>query len=161
MTKPMTLSVLLLAAVACSGGTRTLDLPAITASAPPRSMAASQARIEIVEPKEGDVIAPDQATVVVRVSGFELVEPGEGSRAGQGHVVFYAGTGYSLPVEPHRAATSGGSGVFVSFVASTTRYTWSAPAAGPQTFAAQLVSEGDLPLVPPRWDAVNVTVATE
>jgi hypothetical protein len=153
-------AIALVTAASCGGGVRTVELPRLTASpSSAKSMPARSATVKIVEPKAGEMISGADVIVVVEVSGLDLIDAvGSRQRAGAGHIVYYAGTAFNVPVALHRSATFGGTGTFVSFVSSKPRYRWSDAAAGRQTFAVQLVSSDNLPLDPPQVDSVTVTV---
>jgi hypothetical protein len=142
----------------CGNGIKTVDLPRTTSS--PRlaqSLPAGDARIEITSPKDGSTIRGGDVTVVVDVNGFDLVGDRSKPRVGAGHIVYYYGSLFEVPVAPDRPATAGGRGTFVSYASTQQRYGWTPPA-GMQTFAVQLVSSDNLPLDPPRLDMVTVTV---
>lgn len=147
-------------ATGCAGGIREVDLPTprVTPSSV-RSMSAGDATISILEPKAGAQVSRP-VEVIVHVAGFRLVPPDDPDpREGEGHIVYYSGQSYGVPVAPDRPATQGGSGSFTSAPSAETSYRWGQVGPGSWMFAAQLVGADGAPLTPPHVAAVMVTVA--
>jgi hypothetical protein len=118
------------------------------------------ARVSISSPRDGATIKASEAVVVTKVTGFDLVDKiGEKAKPGEGHLIYYMGAGYEIPVDPHRPATAGGQGSFVSAASAKTKYTWENASPGRQTFTAQLVNNDNTPLDPPRAAQVTVTIS--
>lgn len=149
-----------LAASACGGGIKEVDLPSPELpSAALRSMPAGEASISIRAPEPGAELS-NPIEVSVEVEGFRLVSQSGGPpTAGEGHIVYYSGADYQVPVAPDRLATQGGSGTFTSAPSADTTYRWDGTGPGSWLFAAQLVGGNGAPLNPPQVATVSVAVS--
>jgi hypothetical protein len=157
------LLLLLVTAASCGGGgggDQTTDAtPGATAAAPATGLPSGSAEIQIVEPTEGTKVKAGDVLVRTSVKGFKLVDDiGGAPKAGEGHIVYYRGTGYEIPVAGGQVATSGGQGAFNAAPVANDSYTWVGVPAGPQTFTVQLVTSDTKPLQPPVSAQVTVTV---
>jgi hypothetical protein len=120
---------------------------------------AGAANIAIRSPRGEADVPSGKVEVSVDVQGFRLVaKAGKQAKQGEGHIIYYLGDDYEVPVAAGAPATSGGRGAFTSASSASTSYTWSSVAAGRQKFAAQLVSNDDTPLDPPQFAEVVVRV---
>jgi hypothetical protein len=123
------------------------------------SYPAGDARIGISSPKDGDTAPTGDVRVVTTVEGIKLVDKvGKDGKQGEGHIVYYLGTGYQVPTAKGQSAVSGGSGTFTSLPSAETSYTWPNVPSGRQTLTVQLVNNDNTPLDPPQTDQVTITV---
>jgi hypothetical protein len=134
-------------------------LPSTSASPAASGIPAGDAKIAISSPREGDTISGNKVEIVTEVTGFDLVDKiGKKAERGEGHIVYYVGSGYQIPVDPSRPGTIGGNGVFTAYTSHKTSYTWENLAPGRQTLSVQLVNNDNKPLAPSISAQVTVTI---
>jgi hypothetical protein len=168
---PRRLAAALMAAgfllAACGNGDDAATLegspPAASTGSPAASgIPAGDAQIEITSPAEGATIKVGELNIAVDVSDFDLVDKiGQKAQEGEGHIVYYLGAGYEIPVDPERPANIGGQGAFTSYMSHKPSYDWENAPPGQQTITVQLVNNDHTPLAPPRSDQVTVTISPE
>jgi hypothetical protein len=112
--------------------------------------------ITIIQPVTGSVLIDPNVTVVVQVSGFNLVDKnGQANAAGEGHINYFMGV--DAPTTQGRPAITA-IGTYVA--SSSTSYQWSDVPDGVHTFSVELVNNDNTPLDPPVVAKVTVTVFT-
>ncbi len=128
---------------------------AIAGAAPRVTTPSVAPMITITSPREGDRIPAGNATVMVNVTNFDLVNMlGAANAAGEGHIHYYMDV--PVPETPDKPAiTSPG-----TYVPTTnTSFTWMNVKPGIHNFSAQLVNNDHTPLIPLVYSTVNVTAA--
>jgi hypothetical protein len=168
MTRGITALLLALVLLgSCSGDPEpgaTIDPSAspATASSPtakPSAFPADEADIAVSSPENGSTVTGNRVTIETEVTGFKLADKiGEKAAQGEGHIVFYMGSGYTVPTALGQPATSGGGGQFTAYSGADTSYTWENVSPGTVTFRVQLVNNDRTPLDPPQVEETTVTV---
>jgi len=105
----------------------------------------------ITPPFDGGVLTGN-VTILVEVTNFTLVPPGETNIPGTGHLIYYVDV-VPVTVQGHPAFTRPGTYA----ASSASMHTWQRITPGTHTFAVQLVNSDDTPLDPPIVDAIDVT----
>jgi hypothetical protein len=151
--------------VACGGGNDPdLATPSATsaASGAPQvtGVPAGDAEIKISSPADGATVKAGKVSIVTEVAGFALVDKvGDKAKQGEGHIIYYLGSGYEIPSDPAYPANIGGQGTFTSYMSAEKTYEWPDVRPGRQTFTVQLVNNDNTPLAPPRSAQVEITVS--
>jgi hypothetical protein len=166
---PRRLAAVLMAAgfllTSCGNGDDAATLeesPSVAATGSPAAsgVPAGAAQIEITAPADGATVDVDEVNVAVEVRDFDLVDKiGGKAKEGEGHIVYYLGMGYEIPVAPDQPGNVGGEGGFTSYMSHESSYEWESAPPGRQTITVQLVNNDNTPLVPPRSDQVTVTIS--
>jgi hypothetical protein len=121
-----------------------------------RARERSAARVEILEPSDGEVVHTGAVTVSVSVTGFRVVSqrtrpPFPRPLPGRGHIHFYLDT-RKLPATHSPPAT----GSYRSLSLRT--HTWTGLLPGRHSLAVQLVGRDHAPLRPQVKDRLTVVV---
>jgi hypothetical protein len=111
--------------------------------------------ITITSPREGATIPAGNVTVMVNVTGFNLVNMlGAANVAGEGHIHYYMDV--PVPETPTKPAITS-PGTYAP--TANTSFTWMNVKPGMHSFSVQLVNNDHTPLIPLVYNTVNVTAA--
>jgi hypothetical protein len=111
--------------------------------------------ITITSPPEGATIPAGNVTVMVNVTGFNLVNMlGAANVAGEGHIHYYMDV--PVPETPTKPAITS-PGTYAP--TANTSFTWMNVKPGMHSFSVQLVNNDHTPLIPLVYNTVNVTAA--
>lgn len=106
-------------------------------------------------PFDGGIMAGN-VTIVVEVTNFSLVSPGEKNSAATGHLIYYRDV---VPPVLEGVPAFTRPGTYGVSYKST--YGWDRITPGTHTFAVQLVNADNTPLNPPVVDAIDVTAVAQ
>ncbi len=111
--------------------------------------------ITIISPQEGATVPSGNVTVMVNVTGFNLVNMlGAANVAGEGHIHYYMDV--PVPETPTKPAITS-PGTYAP--TANTSFIWIDVKPGLHNFSVQLVNNDHTPLIPLVYNTVNVTAA--